>query len=51
MFKGDYIGVNPYDETDCISLEDGYKENKHGSAPSFHYVLQDVIEILEMDVS
>lgn len=51
VFKGDYIGVNPYDETDCISLEDGYKENKHGSAPSFHYVLQDVIEILEMDVS
>lgn len=45
VFCGDYIGVNPYDPSDTIDLKDGYNENADSSAPSFHYVLQDVITI------
>lgn len=47
VFKGNYIGVNPYDPTDTIDLNDGYEENANSSAPSFGYVLQDVIIIEE----
>ena len=45
VFCGDYIGVDPYDPSDTIDLKDGYNENADSSAPSFHYVLQDVITI------
>lgn len=45
VFKGDYIGVNPYDETDIIDLNNGYIENAEASAPTFNYILQDVIII------
>ena len=45
VFCGDYIGVNPYDPSDTIDLKDGYNENADSSAPSFHYILQDVITI------
>ena len=45
VFQGDYIGVNPYDETDTIDLRNGYEENKNASAPSFSYILKDVITI------
>lgn len=47
VFQGDYIGVNPDDDTDRIDLADGYSENKHGSAPSFYYILEDVIIVEE----
>lgn len=47
VFMGDYIGVNPYDELDTIDLKNGYKENENGSAPSFGYILSDVITIKE----
>ena len=43
VFYGDYTGVNPEDTSDTIHLKDGYQENKHASAPSFHYILKDVI--------
>lgn len=47
VFQGDYIGINPYDETDTYDLKKGYVENEKCSAPSFNYVLKDVIEIKE----
>ena len=45
VFQGDYIGVNPYDETDTYDLNQGYEENANSSAPTFGYVLKDVITI------
>lgn len=47
VFKGDYLGVNPQDETDTYDLKKGYQENKNCSAPSFYYILKDVIIIEE----
>lgn len=47
VFKGDYIGVDPEDSTDICYLSVGYTENEYASAPSFHYVLKDVITIVE----
>jgi len=47
VFKGDYIGVNPEDASDTIDLSKGYEENDDCSAPSFNYILKDVITILE----
>lgn len=45
VFKGNYLGVNPDDPDDTIDLTNGYKENATTSAPQFHYVLKDVIQI------
>lgn len=45
VFQGDYIGVNPEDPSDTIDLRKGYKENEKSSAPTFHYVLKDVITV------
>ena len=47
VFVGDYRGVNPADSTDTCDLRTEYKENADASAPSFHYLLQDVITIEE----
>lgn len=43
VFSGDYVGVDPEDETDTYDLNNGYAENRDSSSPSFHYVLKDVI--------
>ena len=45
VFKGDYTGVNPDDDTDTIDLRDGYIENEFRSSPAFDYVLEDVITL------
>ena len=45
VFRGNYTGVNPLDDTDRIDLTKGYIENEKSSAPSFHYVLDGVIEV------
>lgn len=45
VFQGDYIGVNPDDPTDTIDLKNAYYENASESAPTFSYVLKDVITI------
>lgn len=45
VFQGDYTGVDPFDETDVYDLNDGFTENESQSAPSFHYVLKDVITV------
>ena len=45
VFQGDYLGVNPDDPSDIIDLREGYCENEKSSAPTFHYILKDVITI------
>lgn len=45
VFQGEYIGVDPENESDTIDLREGYLENENSSAPSFHYILKDVITI------
>ena len=47
VFRGDYTGVDPFDSTDTYDLSKGFTENEHQSSPEFHYVLQDVITIVE----
>ena len=47
VFKGNYKGVDPNNPKDTISLEKGYIENEKASAPSFHYILEDVVTIRE----
>ena len=45
VFQGDYIGIDPNHPDDRIDLSEGYVENETSSAPTFHYILQDVITI------
>ena len=45
VFKGDYIGVNTDNPNDIIDLSEGFVENKDSSAPSFNYILKDIITI------
>ena len=45
VFKGDYMGVNPNDESDTIDLNQGYRENETTSWATFGYVLEDVITV------
>ena len=47
VFQGNYIGVNPFDGTDLWDLRVPYKECENRSAPSFCYVLRDVITVEE----
>ena len=47
VFKGDYIGVDPFDENNTFDLRNGYIENETHSAPTFGYVLKDVITVIE----
>ena len=44
-FKGNYIGENPFDSNDVWDLRKPFPENSERSAPSFGYVLRDVIEV------
>ena len=45
VFKGNYIGENPFDPKDTWDLRKPFPENSERSAPSFGYVLRDVIEV------
>ena len=47
VFQGDYTGANPQDASDTYDLTKGYQENAKSSAPTFYYILEDVIEIKE----
>jgi basic membrane protein A len=47
VFKGDYTGVNPEDPSDTCDLRNGYIENENTSFPLFHYVLSDVITVVQ----
>ncbi|MCR5788325.1 MAG: BMP family ABC transporter substrate-binding protein [Lachnospiraceae bacterium] len=46
VFRGDYTGVDPDDPTDTCDLQNGYIENEKTSYPLFHYILSDVITIV-----
>ena len=45
VFKGDYVGVNPFDSSDTYDLRKPFIENASQSAPSFNYILSDIITI------
>lgn len=45
VFSGSYIGENPFNKNDIWDLKNPFPENETRSAPSFCYVLRDVIEI------
>ena len=47
VFQGDYIGVNAFNENDTYNLNEPYIENALQSAPSFSYILKDVITVVE----
>ncbi len=47
VFKGNYTGVNPDDPSDTCDLKNGYIENANTSYPLFHYILDDVITVVE----
>ena len=47
VFRGDYTGTDPDDPSDTIDLRNGYIENENTSYPLFHYVLNDIITIVE----
>ena len=45
IFQGEYIGMNPNAKPNSWNLRTPYEENANRSAPSFSYVLKDVIII------
>ena len=47
VFKGDYLGINPDDPDDTLDLKTGYIENENTSYPLFHYILKDIITVVE----
>ena len=47
VFTGDYRGVDPENPADTVDLKNGYPEYERSSYPTFHYVLEDYITVLE----
>ncbi len=47
VFSGEFTGVNPDDDSDKIDLTTPYIENADSSAPTFGYILDNVIKIVE----
>lgn len=47
VFSGNLTGVDPYDSTKRIDLNTPYIENETSSSPTFSYILDDVITIVE----
>lgn len=47
VFSGHFTGVNPNDENDRIDLSTPFIENKNSSSPTFCYVLDDVITVVQ----
>ncbi|MCR5162107.1 MAG: BMP family ABC transporter substrate-binding protein [Lachnospiraceae bacterium] len=47
VFRGDYTGADPDDPSDTCDLHTSYIENKNTSYPLFHYVLSDIITVVE----
>ena len=48
VFKGDYKGVDPDNPSDTIDLSGGYIENQNTSYPTFHYILSDIITVVDV---
>jgi basic membrane protein A len=51
VFKGEYTGVDPNNPSDTIDLRNGYIENANTSFPTFHYILKDVITVVDTPAS
>lgn len=50
VFSGNYTGTNPFDPDDKIDLSKAmFVENKEQSSPSFNYVLDDIITIIDAE--
>ena len=47
VFQGEYTGTDPVNPEDTVDLKEEYHENENSSAPTFHYILNDVIRIEE----
>lgn len=48
VFSGPFSGTDPFNPADTIDLSrKPFVENESASAPAFHYVLDDVIQVLE----
>ena len=47
VFHGNYIGVDPNDPSDTIDLHTSFIENENTSYPTFHYILSDIITIVD----
>ncbi|MCR5495816.1 MAG: BMP family ABC transporter substrate-binding protein [Treponema sp.] len=47
VFIGNYVGKNPYNINDTCNLEKEFKENETRSAPSFCYILDDVVNCVQ----
>ena len=47
VFKGDYTGTDPTDPSDTCNLSTGYIENEKTSYPTFHYILSDIITVVQ----
>ena len=47
VFKGDYKGVDPDNPSDTCDLNTAFIENEKTSYPTFHYILSDVITIVQ----
>ena len=45
VFKGKFKGTDPNDPNDTCDLSTEYMENASSSAPTFHYILSDIITI------
>ncbi|MBP5555107.1 MAG: BMP family ABC transporter substrate-binding protein [Lachnospiraceae bacterium] len=45
VFSGEYYGYDPENPDDTINLRIEYMENSDASAPSFHYILKDIVII------
>ena len=43
VYSGEYYGFDPETPTDTINLRMEYIENRDSSAPSFHYILRDIV--------
>lgn len=43
VFYGSYKGKDPYDKSDVCDLSMEYRECRFRSAPSFHYILNDIV--------
>ncbi len=47
VFKGDYTGTDPTNPSDTCNLSTGYIENEKTSYPTFHYILSDIITVVQ----
>ena len=48
VFKGNLTGINPDDPSDTCDLRNGYRENENTSYPTFHYILSDIITVVDI---